>query len=53
MSTIRNIGGLKDVVKLRNKAAILKASGKPGHSSWKKASNLMAKQINNSIKGAS
>ncbi len=48
---IRNLGGLKNVQNLSNKAAILKAKKKPGHKSYKKASELMSKQIDDSIKG--
>ena len=49
--TVQRLGGLKDFVKMRNKANKLRAEGKP-YKHWAKASNLMAKQIDNSVKGA-
>ena len=48
---IQRLGGLSDFVKMRNKANALKAKGKP-YRHLKRASELMAKQIDNSIKGA-
>ena len=49
---IRSLGSLKEAQALRNKGAVLKAKGKPGSASYRKASDLMMKQIDKSIKGS-